>query len=110
MIIIISFLFIGTALSEILEALFLSENIYFIDAIPTHILNLETPLCDIRAVLIYLSIIFLVVTYETIRSARRLRLVLQSSIIYFLIDIGITQGISNFNYITMHKSLKVLKL
>ena len=77
---------------EILEAIIESDIINIFTKIPDQILSAESSFCNRGLVLIYLLVVVVLIAYETFTSAKRLRLVLQCSIVYFLIDISITQG------------------
>ena len=77
---------------EILEAIIESDNINIFTKIPDQILSVESSFCNKGLVLIYLAVVVVWIAYETFTSAKQLRLVLQCSIVYFLIDVSITQG------------------
>ena len=77
---------------EILEAIIESNNINIFPKIPDQIFSVENYFCNRGFALIYLVVVVVWIAYETFTSAKRLRLILQRSIVYFLIDVSITQG------------------
>lgn len=83
---------IGSAIYTICETLIADEKtsvIVLVGHLPN---NLKHPFCETGIILFYFSFVFLLFFYETLRSAKVLRFVLQSSIIYFIIDLVVTQG------------------
>jgi len=81
----------GSAIYTICETLIADEKtsvIVLVGHLPN---NLKHPFCETGIILFYFSFVFLLFFYETLRSAKVLRFVLQSSIIYFIIDLVVTQ-------------------
>ena len=83
---------IGSAIYTICETLISDEKTSVIALVGHLPNNLAHPFCETGIILFYFSSVFLLFFYETLRSAKVLRFVLQSSIIYFIIDLVVTQG------------------